>query len=110
MSFSGQSSWAEMMSPGGMDKLKLIGWNLGWVFNNRLGHACIGIAIVHITKQPNLKLKTRPKQLLGSLLLAFALPTGGQAKSTGMPPVQKSEQNWVTNLSLYKHLDNLWAL
>jgi hypothetical protein len=28
----------------------------------------------HEAKQPNLKLKTRPKQLLGSLLLAFALP------------------------------------
>ncbi len=107
MSFSGQSSWAKMMSPGGMDKLKLTGRNLGRVSNYRLGHACIDHAIVHITKQPSLKLKTRPKQLLGSLLLAFALPTGGQAKSTGMPPVQKSKQIRGANLSLYKHLDNL---
>jgi hypothetical protein len=58
-----------------MDKLKLTGLNLGRVFHSRLGCACIGHAIVHITKQPNLKLKTQPKQLLGSLLLAFALPT-----------------------------------
>ncbi len=28
----------------------------------------------HFVKQPNLKLKTRPKQLLGSLPLAFELP------------------------------------
>jgi hypothetical protein len=57
-----------------MDKLKLTGQNQGRVFNSRLSRACIGYAIVHITKQPNLKLKTRPKQLLGSLPLAFALP------------------------------------
>jgi hypothetical protein len=29
----------------------------------------------HIVKQPNLKLKTRPKQLLGYLPLAFELPS-----------------------------------
>ncbi len=57
-----------------MDKLKLARRNLGQVFNYRLGHAWIGHAIVLITKQPNLKLKTQPKQLLGSLPLAFALP------------------------------------
>jgi hypothetical protein len=51
-----------------MDKLKLIGRNLGRVFDSRLGHACKGHAIEHVTKQPNLKLKTRPKQLLGSLV------------------------------------------
>jgi hypothetical protein len=57
-----------------IDKLKVTGLNLGRVFNSRLGRACIGRAIVHITKQPKLKLKTRPKQLLGSLPFAFALP------------------------------------
>jgi hypothetical protein len=57
-----------------MDKLKLTGLNLDRVFNSRLGRACIDQAIVHITKQPNLKLKTQPKQLLGYLPLAFALP------------------------------------
>ena len=57
-----------------MDKLKLTGLNLGRVFHSRLGHACIGHAIVYITKQPNLNSKIRPKQLLGSLLLDIALP------------------------------------
>ncbi len=59
-----------------MDKLKLTGRNLGRVFYSGLGRACIGRAIVHRTKQPNLKLKTRPKQLLGSLPLASVLPGG----------------------------------
>ncbi len=31
-----------------------------------------------VAKQPNLKLKTRPKQLLGSLLLVIALPESTQ--------------------------------
>jgi hypothetical protein len=61
-----------------MDKLKPTGQNLGRVFHCRLSHTCMGHTIVHITKQPNLKLKTRPKQLLGSLPLAFVLPRGGQ--------------------------------
>ncbi len=57
-----------------MDKLKLAGQNLGRVFNSRLSCACIDHAIVCITKQPNLKVRTQPKQLLGSLALAFVLP------------------------------------
>jgi hypothetical protein len=56
-----------------MDKLQLKGQNLGRVFNSRLGHACISCAIAHITRQPNLKLNTRPKQLL-----AFAFPSYSQ--------------------------------
>jgi hypothetical protein len=60
-----------------MDKLKLTGQNLGQVFNSRLGRACICHAIACMTKRPNLKLKTQPKQLLGSLPLAFTLPTLG---------------------------------
>jgi hypothetical protein len=60
-----------------MDKLKLKGQNLVRVFHFRLGHVCIGHAIVRITKQTNLKLKTQPKQILGSLLLAFLLPELG---------------------------------
>ncbi len=56
-----------------MDKLELTGQNIGRVLNSRLCRACIGHTIVHITKQPNLKLKTRPKKLLGYLPLAFAL-------------------------------------
>jgi hypothetical protein len=57
-----------------MDKLKQTGQNLGRVLNSRLGNASIHCAIVCITKGPNLKLKTRPKQLLGSLPLVFAFP------------------------------------
>ncbi len=41
------------------------GRNLGRVFNSRLGRAWICRSIAYITKQSNLKLKTRPKQLLG---------------------------------------------
>jgi hypothetical protein len=55
-----------------MDKLKLTGRNLGRVFNSELGPACMGPAFVHLTKQPNSRMKTRHKQLLGSLLLAFS--------------------------------------
>ncbi len=57
-----------------MDKLQLTEQNLGRAFNFRLGHACAYYTVAQITKQPNLKLKTQPKQLLGSLPLAFALP------------------------------------
>ncbi len=58
-----------------MDKLHLTGQNLGRVFNSRLGCAWICRSIAYVTKQSNLKFKTRPKQLLGSLLTAFALPS-----------------------------------
>ncbi len=74
-----------------MDKLKLTGQNLGRVFHCRLGCTCIGHAIVHITKQLNLKLKTRPKQLLGYLPLAFALP--GQVE--GVRTVRQYRRNYV---------------
>jgi len=49
-------------------------WNLGRVFNSRLRRACIWLAIAWITKRPNLKLKTQPEQLIGSLPIAFMLP------------------------------------
>ncbi len=52
-----------------MDKLELRGRNLGRVSNSKLGHAFAVQA-----KWPNLKFKTQPKQLLGSLPLAFAFP------------------------------------
>jgi hypothetical protein len=52
-----------------MDKLQLTGQNLGHVFNSKVGCIC-----AYEAKQPNLKLKTRPKQQLGSLPLPFALP------------------------------------
>jgi hypothetical protein len=64
-----------------MDKLQLTGENQSGdqsgVFNSRLGHACICRVIAYITKQPNLKLKTQPKQLFGSLPFAFVLLDAG---------------------------------
>jgi hypothetical protein len=57
-----------------MDKLQLAGQNLGRVFNSRSGCMCARHLFCYEAKQPNLKLKTRPKQLLGSLPIGFALP------------------------------------
>jgi hypothetical protein len=58
-----------------MDKLQLTGQNLGRVFNSRSGRMCVMPLCCYEAKWANLKFKTRPKQLLGSLRLAFALPT-----------------------------------
>ncbi len=60
-----------------MDQLKLSGQNLGRVFNFRYGRVCTTCTSYITTKQPILNWKTRPKQLLGSLPLAFALPKLG---------------------------------
>ncbi len=57
-----------------MDKLQLTRQNLGRVFNFRNGCMCSLHLFYYEAKQPNLKLKTQNKQLLGYLLLAFALP------------------------------------
>ena len=57
-----------------MDKLKLTGQKPGRVFNFECGCVRLYIAFALITKQPHLKLKTRPKQIVGSVSLAFALP------------------------------------
>ncbi len=65
-----------------MDKLKLTALNLGRVFNYSFGRACMYISKYSSSKQPDLKLKTQPKPVLGSLPFAFVLPA---------------------NLSLYKH-------
>ncbi len=59
-----------------MDKLKLIGLNLGRVFNYRCGHMSAKISAQTSSKQTNLKLKTRPKPVLVSFPLAFALYAG----------------------------------
>ncbi len=59
-----------------LDKFEVTGQNPGRVFNSRLGPACKCYAVACVTKRPNLKLKTRPEQLLRSLLLAFTLPRG----------------------------------
>ncbi len=57
-----------------MDKHQLTGQNLGWVFNFRSGRLHAATFLVLSAKLPNLQLKTRPKQLLGSLPLVLALP------------------------------------
>ncbi len=60
-----------------MDKLRLTGQNLDRVFNFRFGHLDAEHFWCYQVKLPNLKLKTRPKQLLGSLPLVIALPELG---------------------------------
>jgi hypothetical protein len=57
-----------------MEKLQLTGQNLGRVFNFRSGHLHAATFLVLIVKLPNLQLKTRHKQLLGSLMIVIALP------------------------------------
>ncbi len=63
-----------------MDKLQLTGQNLGRVFNSRSDCMSALHLFCYEAKQPNLKLKTRPKQLLGSILLVFMLPAETQQK------------------------------
>ncbi len=58
----------------GMDKLKLTGQNLGPVFNSRCGCKCAMHLCRYEAKRPNLKLKSQPKQLLGSALPAPGFP------------------------------------
>jgi hypothetical protein len=57
-----------------MDKLQLTGQNLGRVFNFRSGCLCAVRLLCSKAIRPNVKLRTRPKQLLYSLLLDIALP------------------------------------
>jgi hypothetical protein len=57
-----------------MDKLKLIRRALGRVFNFRSGCMHTMHLLPSVVIQPNLELKTWPKQLLGSLPLVIALP------------------------------------
>jgi hypothetical protein len=57
-----------------MDKLQPTGQNLGRVFNFRFGHLHAAHFWCYQVKLPNLKLKTRLKQLLVSLPLVIVLP------------------------------------
>jgi hypothetical protein len=57
-----------------MEKLQLTGRNLGRVYNLRNGCLHAMHLLYYGVKLSNLKLKTRPKQLLGSLSLDMALP------------------------------------
>jgi hypothetical protein len=56
-----------------MEKLKLTGQNLGRVFNFRSGRVHAVHLMCYRVKLQNLKLKTWPKQLLGSRPLDIAL-------------------------------------
>jgi hypothetical protein len=58
----------------GMDKLSLTGWTLGRVCSSRSGCILAMQLLSSVATLPNLYLKTRPKQLLGSLPLVIALP------------------------------------
>ncbi len=60
-----------------MGKPQLAGQYLGRVFSSRSGCTCQKHLFCYEAKQPNLKLRTRPKQLFGSLPIAFALPSVG---------------------------------
>jgi hypothetical protein len=62
------------------DKLQLTGQNLGRVFSFRFGHLHAEHFWCYQVKLPHLKLKTRSKQLLGSLPLVIALPGLRQQK------------------------------
>jgi hypothetical protein len=57
-----------------MDKLYLSGRNMGQVFNFSSGCVHAMKLYFDVTKLHNLKWKTRPRQLLGSLPLVVALP------------------------------------
>jgi hypothetical protein len=55
-----------------MDKLQLLtGRNQGRVFNSSRGCMFVMHLCCYVAKWPNLKLKAQPKQLLGSIPLAF---------------------------------------
>ncbi len=57
-----------------MGKLQLTGQKLGRVFNSRRGCKCPMHLCCYEAKWANLHLKTLPKELIGYLPLAFALP------------------------------------
>ncbi len=87
-----------------MDKLKLTGQTLCRVFYSKLGRVCICSASAPIAKWPNLKLKTQPKQLLGSLSLAFALPAWTKLSTLDVfmltNPIQLPTQQKQPNLNM----------
>ncbi len=57
-----------------MDKLQLTGQALDRVFNFRSSPVYTMHLLPSVAIRPNLELKTRPKQLLGSLPLVIAHP------------------------------------
>jgi hypothetical protein len=65
-----------------MDKLQLTGQNLYRFFNFKFGHLHVEHFWCYQVKLPNLKLRTQPKQLLGSLPLVIALPDRAHSEVT----------------------------
>jgi hypothetical protein len=63
-----------------VDKFQLTGRKLVRVFNFRNGRVHVAHLLCYGVKQPNLKLKTQPKQLLGSLPLDISLLDYNQQK------------------------------
>ncbi len=74
--------------PGAMDKLKLTGLNLAKFSSLDLSVFVQAMNCTHFVKQNNLKLKTRPKQLLGFLPLAHVRRNkGGEKEGKGQEGV-----------------------
>ncbi len=91
-----------------MDKLKLTGLNLGRVFNYRCERASVKISKYSSPKQPNLKLKTRPKPVLGSLPLAFALPVQAFSNLQARPEPTRECKTVLKKLGRDKQFET-WA-
>ncbi len=68
-----------------MHKLQQLGQNLGQVFNFRSGHLKSAHLWCYRVKLPNLKLKTRTKQLLVSPLLDIVLTNSTLEVSVCLP-------------------------
>jgi hypothetical protein len=66
-------AWTFLYSSNGQTSVNRT--NLGRVFNSRSGCMYVMNLCCYEAKQPNLNLKTQPKQLLGYCPLAFVLPT-----------------------------------
>ncbi len=69
----GEGSWRNWLLPPPKNKLQPTGQNRGRVFNSWSGRLHVAHLCRCEVKQPSLKLKTRPEQLLGSLPLDVVL-------------------------------------
>jgi hypothetical protein len=76
----------------------------GLVFNSRSVCLCTLRSTVQTTKRPNLKLKTRSKQLLGLLPLAFTLTAMTHPRSREKERFFTSERGLMTTLTRLENL------
>ncbi len=73
--FDAQLEWQQVLDRSFYERYLQLSIIHGLTSANRTKPGLRGVsAYAIITKQPNLKLKTRPKQLLGYIHLAFVLP------------------------------------